>query len=62
MKTNCSIIQDLLPLYKEEIVSPETKTLVEEHLQTCRSCQNELDEMTISVAIPMDINSYGLKK
>ena len=36
---NCNIIQDLLPLYIDEICSPETKAAVEEHLAACPTCK-----------------------
>ena len=36
---DCNVIIDLLPLYKEEICSEETKELVEEHLSGCDSCR-----------------------
>ena len=45
MKTECSIIIDLLPLYVEDMVSPETKQFVEEHLKNCPECSCELEKM-----------------
>lgn len=44
----CNTIIDLLPLYKEEICSEETKELVEEHLQTCESCRNLSESLTVA--------------
>ena len=41
---NCNIIKDLLPLYKEDLLSQESKTFVEEHLKTCPECENLLKE------------------
>ena len=41
---NCEIIKDLLPLYKEDLLSEESKTFVEEHLKTCPECENLLKE------------------
>ena len=35
MKYPCSIIQDLLPLYVDEICSEESKKIVEDHLSQC---------------------------
>ncbi|OEH91146.1 zf-HC2 domain-containing protein [Bacillus solimangrovi] len=31
----CTIIQDVLPLYIDEVVSQDTKEMVDEHLQHC---------------------------
>ena len=42
MKMNCNIIRDLLPLYVDNVCSNETKDMVENHLQTCKNCQQEL--------------------
>lgn len=45
---NCNIIKDLIPLYKEDLLSDESKIFVEEHLKTCRDCENLLkDQMKI---------------
>lgn len=43
----CNVIVDLLPLYKEDICSEETKELVEEHLRSCEECRQLCDEATI---------------
>ena len=37
-KINCNVIQDILPLYIDDVVSDDTKELVEEHLQNCEIC------------------------
>lgn len=37
----CSFIQELLPLYAENLVSEETAELVKEHLAGCASCAQE---------------------
>ena len=34
-KISCNVIQDIMPLYVDEIVSEDTKKLVEEHLKEC---------------------------
>lgn len=41
-KVGCKVIQDLMPLYIDDIVSDETKELVEEHIKECETCQQEL--------------------
>ena len=45
MKTECSIVRDLLPLYVEELVNPETAKFIDEHLQNCTECQTELETL-----------------
>ena len=44
----CNVIIDMLPLYKEEICSDETKELVEEHLRSCENCRQLYEELSIS--------------
>lgn len=50
----CAIIQDLLPLYIDEVVSQETKEVVKEHLQTCAVCQTEYEAMIRELFIPAE--------
>ena len=45
MKQECSIVQDLLPLYVEDMVSPETAEFVGEHLKSCETCQAEVQSL-----------------
>ena len=45
MKKECSVIQDLLPLYAENMVRPETAQFVAEHLCVCKECEAELAEL-----------------
>ena len=34
----CALIRDLLPLYAEDMLSPESRQIVEVHLATCPAC------------------------
>lgn len=55
MSVSCKVIQDLLPLYYDNVCSPETNALVEEHLQTCQSCLKEyhkLQEKAAALPVP----------
>ena len=45
MKTECSVVRDLLPLYVEDMVNPETAQYVKSHLAECAECQAELDSL-----------------
>lgn len=38
-KVNCSLIEDLMPLYYEGEVSEETKKIIEGHFSDCSSCK-----------------------
>ena len=62
---NCQIIKDLLPLYKEELLSEESKTFVENHLKTCPECENLLkDQIQIEnkETKPLDFVEKRIKK
>lgn len=41
----CEIIQDLLPLYCDEVCSEESRALVETHLKHCEKCSESLRQM-----------------
>lgn len=45
----CKIVEDLLPLYIEELTSDETSSFVEEHLQGCEKCAKTHRRMTAPV-------------
>lgn len=48
MKLNCNIVDDLLPLYLEDICSEDSKAALEKHLQGCSSCREKLVRMKSS--------------
>ena len=52
MKFNCSISDDILPLYLENICSEDSRAALEEHLQECASCREKLARMKNSSVIP----------
>lgn len=51
MRNECSIIRDILPLYVENIVSEDTASFVEEHLEGCAGCRKELESVKASAEI-----------
>ena len=42
---NCEIIQDLLPLYIDDVASKESRSMIEEHIKSCSDCRNMLSKM-----------------
>ena len=65
MNINCELINDLLPLYVDEVISEEGKKLVEEHFTSCEKCSKAVQNMKTSLTIPMDNDASkirGLKK
>ncbi len=45
MKKECSVVQDVLPLYIENMVSEGTMVFVKEHLEDCPDCAAEFQHM-----------------
>lgn len=52
MDKNCNIIKDLLPLYAESLLSPESEELVKKHLENCEECRAELKSINLNVNVP----------
>jgi hypothetical protein len=52
MKISCKIIQDLLPLYYDNVCSEESGVLVQEHLQECEDCKAQLESMKVNIEQP----------
>ena len=45
MKLPCEIVQDLLPLYEENLCSQTSRAAVEEHLQECAECHGLVENI-----------------
>lgn len=41
----CEIIQDLLPLYYDDVCTPSSKQLVQKHLESCTSCKTLYEQL-----------------
>lgn len=52
-KINCNVINDLLPLYVDEVVSDDTKAFVENHLASCEGCRAKAEKMSDSIEMPV---------
>ena len=51
MKLSCQIIEDLLPLYEDNVCSAQSRAAVEEHLQSCEKCK-QLYEGVKTIPVP----------
>ena len=58
----CTIIQDVLPLYIDEVVSQDTKEMVDQHLQHCEKCQKEYETMKRELYIPAENKAPTINK
>ena len=61
-KINCNIIKDILPLYVDDILSEDTKELIEEHLKHCENCNSDYKRMAGVVEIPVECDVEPIKK
>ena len=53
MDISCDIIRDLLPLYAEDMVSGDSRKLVDDHLCGCDACTKVLGGIQKAAAIPV---------
>lgn len=60
MNKDCSIVQDLLPLYAENMLREETKEFVNGHLAQCAACRAELDALKADVK-PAPVSAQPLR-
>lgn len=61
-KISCNVIKDLIPLYVDDVVSEETKELVDEHIASCESCHGEVESMGKTISIPTNSEGTQIKK
>ena len=62
MDISCDIIRDLLPLYAEDLVSEDSRKLVDDHLCTCDPCTKQLGILKKATAIPIEVETKSLKR
>ncbi len=62
MRITCNTIRDLLPLYTEQMVSVDSRALIDEHLEVCEVCKDYLHEMTGFSEFPIDTDTSPLLK
>lgn len=53
-KLTCPIVRDLLPLYIDQVVSPETAQAVEDHLADCPDCRGEYESLQANLPVPTE--------
>ena len=54
MKRPCAVVRDLLPLYAEGMLEPETEELVRAHMEDCGECRERLSGMRAEAAAPAE--------
>ena len=61
MNKDCSIVQDLLPLYAEDMLREETKEFVDGHLAQCEACRTELTALKTEDVTPASVSAQPLR-
>ena len=62
MNITCDIIRDLLPLYAEDLVSEDSKKLVDGHLCQCDPCTKVLASLKKDMPLPVEGEPDALNK
>ena len=60
MNKECTIVQDLLPLYEEDLLQLKTKQFIEEHLKSCQECRHIAEQSQIP--LPTEVRPGGASK
>ena len=50
-KISCEIIEDLLPSYRDEVLTDSVKLMVEKHLESCNHCKGKLKQLEQEIEI-----------
>lgn len=56
-KTECKIVQDLLPSYIDNLTSAETNSFIEQHIENCSECEEVLKDMQGDIQLEKINNS-----
>lgn len=59
---SCNVIEDLIPLYAEDMLSEDSIKMVEAHLDKCRECREYLKELKEIDGLPVETDKEPLKK
>lgn len=54
-KLSCDIIEDLLPLYHDEVCSAAARQAVDDHLDTCENCSSILRKLQENSRLPFEV-------
>ncbi len=50
----CKVIEDLLPLYADEICSDDSRTIIKHHIAECTECREKLEAMKTKIVSDSD--------
>ena len=58
-KIPCEVVQDLIPLYADNLVSEKTREIIDEHVSRCPSCAKAVNEAKDSLKENFDCESVN---
>ena len=61
-KFSCNTVRDMLPLYVDDVVSEDTRAIVEEHLVGCAACRKLYESMKQEAVLPVDRDVKQLER
>ena len=61
-KISCNVINDILPLYADDVVSEDTRKLVNEHLSGCRECSQRLSDIRSDIRTDIETQAAEAEK
>ena len=62
MNHMCRVIRDMLPLYLDGMLNEDSVAFVEEHLQGCEACREELEKLKAPDGFPRDATALKAMK
>lgn len=51
----CELIEDLIPLYIEDVLSAESRSIVKQHINECADCLKLINEYSVQEVLPQDL-------
>lgn len=58
---NCNIVNELLPLYADDLLSDESTMFLKKNLATCKSCLKNYEDMKLNVNVVVDPENENIK-
>ena len=62
MEISCNVIRDLLPLYAEDMVSEDSKKIIETHVCNCAGCSGILAGIREEATVPAETEIQGMER
>ncbi|MBQ9983775.1 MAG: zf-HC2 domain-containing protein [Lachnospiraceae bacterium] len=61
-EVNCNVANDLIPLYVDDVLSEDSKMMLEKHMETCAECKAVAEKLKTSMPIAEDRDINPFKK